>query len=174
MAIRLLCKIVSVSRRGNARFCLEFIDELLSVVETDMTADFIDGQRGFQQKFLAFCNAVIVEVLQNRYPRMRVEKSLKVSFRDTCVGGNFFHRERSVEIVFDKRLCSPYIIDARTDFRVGEAFVQLYKQLNEPRLQVAFVGESGVFSLCARKVDVAHEIMFHVSPSNAMMYPGEE
>ena len=118
MAIGLFCKIVSVSRRGNARFCLEFIDELLSVVKADVSADFIDGQGGFQQKLFAFRNAVIVEILQNGYARVRVEKPLKVSFRDTRMGGNFFHRERSVEIVFDECLRWSYIVDARADFRV--------------------------------------------------------
>ena len=51
---------VAVTRRRRARLHLEFIDELLTIVESDMAAYFVDGEVGFNEDSLAFRDAEII------------------------------------------------------------------------------------------------------------------
>ena len=51
---------VAVTRRRRARLHLELIDELLTIVESDMAAYFVDGEVGFNEDSLAFRDAEII------------------------------------------------------------------------------------------------------------------
>lgn len=51
---------VAVTRRRRARLHLKFIDELLTIVESDMAAYFVDGEVGFNEDSLAFRDAEII------------------------------------------------------------------------------------------------------------------
>ena len=51
---------VAVTRRRRARLHLKFIDELLTIVESDVAAYFIDGEVGFNEDSLAFRDAEII------------------------------------------------------------------------------------------------------------------